>query len=1160
MKKLKIILLGLMILGLCSLGWSLDTRASLSRDVSGMLEHGQETQINSRGLIWSQDFNGTQFPPQGWDREDVDGDGTQWARQTGGLAYQGTGGSAGHYFAQGMQEGWLFTPRVAIPDNPSITYLKFMKASLYFEDMDRHDVKIIASNANTAPAASDPGWRPLWSDLNPSSTWTEVVVEIPEDLRGHNVYIAFVYEGDFASLWVVDNVSMYSIDPAYLTLDVYPPGSGTTYPHQGQAAVDANTTIDIAASPGFGYTWNQWDGDDADDLANPAHARTSIYMDDDKSVRANFTPYNLENLFVQDVIGGNAFTSTLDTANGIDYEVAEYFSGPIESIEKVVVHALANTHDGTGWVPWPPDEEEVFTVRFYDQAQNQEPDWDDPIEFTTDGKVFSVGPVWSYTGYKIELELDTPVTLSSGWVSVQRNVDVGGGGWMLLLSSEAGTGDGIHYTRAGTQSEESEHDVCLELWGTKLIAPPAPPVLVYPVNETYLNKYGFNFRWQMGGGGGEPDAYELFIYDDEFAEDDEYIYMSSVIEHSPPLQFNPVKDSMEFEYDKEYFWAVAAIGSEYVMSERKGFRIEPDPTITNFPWDDGFETYADFALDFWPWRQYDGDGLNTYSIQDYNFPNQNYKGSYIIFNPGEVVPPLNSAPPHDGDKFAACFAAIGGANDDWLISPPIEAVDNLVLSFWAKAYTTNYPEEFEILLSTTDNYPESFIINLHDDDSIVPGDDWHQYFFELGDYAGDIVHFAIHCISNDAFFLMLDDFRLEMMGEDEIPPVITHLPLLNTPITDAPYLVVAHIVDDPLWNNPIDYAQLYYSIDEGDNFSDPIPMTHVGDDIYVGEIPAIDDLGLELGTIFVYYLEAADSEGNVNTDQNQYYTFEVDKPVWLEYDVSVTGYVTDPEDPFGVAVEFENPFYGTGKPLWLLGAYGAVLEDEVPTTLVIFEIEGDQWNAIGSGPFEFPEGLTYQGINLMDNEILIESQYFGIGFLNIPPGYHFLFDETFDYGTSYVLLGTTLYNYDVCFLIGAFITDWEEGMEAPDITIFMEDGYPKVTWGAVEGAVTYNVYSSDDPYLPMIQWTREPNMPTEDLFYSDSSGALRKFFRVTASTTEEGDKSASLTVPASVGSLGQAEVKNVKVSSKTNLHLYKNLNKAPKGFLKNNGAAQRAMN
>jgi hypothetical protein len=179
-------------------------------------------------------------------------------------------------------------------------------------------------------------------------------------------------------------------------------------------------------------------------------------------------------------------------------------------------------------------------------------------------------------------------------------------------------------------------------------------------------------------------------------------------------------------------------------------------------YEDYFESYTDFTLSFLPWTQYDGDGSTTYGFQDINFTNTGYTGSYIIFNPSATNPALtgltSDADALSGDKYAACFAATSGSNDDWLISPKLSFGKYPRISFFAKSYDPfYYPETFNVLYSTTGNsYTDFTALN---SSPITVGLDWTLFEIQLPyDCFDTDVYFAIQCVSQDMFFLMVDDF------------------------------------------------------------------------------------------------------------------------------------------------------------------------------------------------------------------------------------------------------------------------------------------------------------------------------------------------------------------------------------------------------------------
>ena len=184
---------------------------------------------------------------------------------------------------------------------------------------------------------------------------------------------------------------------------------------------------------------------------------------------------------------------------------------------------------------------------------------------------------------------------------------------------------------------------------------------------------------------------------------------------------------------------------------------------------DGFEDYDDFALNFSPWTQYDGDGSSTYAIQNYTFPNQYYTGSFIIFNSSLCSPSMagTAIDPHTGEKGAYCFAAINYPNNDWLISPQLNLSSDATLSFWARSYTAQYGlERFKVGVSTTGIDPSNFTI-ISGANYIHAPASWTQYTYTLPQPAK---YFAVQCVSNDAFIFMVDDF---LVTDQSVPPVLT---------------------------------------------------------------------------------------------------------------------------------------------------------------------------------------------------------------------------------------------------------------------------------------------------------------------------------------------------------------------------------------------------
>lgn len=191
---------------------------------------------------------------------------------------------------------------------------------------------------------------------------------------------------------------------------------------------------------------------------------------------------------------------------------------------------------------------------------------------------------------------------------------------------------------------------------------------------------------------------------------------------------------------------------------------------------DGFETYPDFNLIFTPWTTVDVDLLPTYGIQDAEFPNQYAPMAFMVFNPSQTTPPTTdlAMQPHQGVKFAACFASDGGPNNDWLISPQTQLGSNSSVSLWVKSYTDAYGlERYKVAVSTTNTNPSSFTTISGPNYLTASAAAWEQKTFDLNAYNGQSVYIGIQCVSDDAFIFMVDDFSITTSSQAGLPTLTT---------------------------------------------------------------------------------------------------------------------------------------------------------------------------------------------------------------------------------------------------------------------------------------------------------------------------------------------------------------------------------------------------
>ncbi|MFO7864978.1 MAG: carboxypeptidase regulatory-like domain-containing protein [Salinivirgaceae bacterium] len=210
---------------------------------------------------------------------------------------------------------------------------------------------------------------------------------------------------------------------------------------------------------------------------------------------------------------------------------------------------------------------------------------------------------------------------------------------------------------------------------------------------------------------------------------------------------------------------------EEIIVEPYGLVVSQDGDAANFSWNnamgftDDFESYEDFIFEnIGDYTQVDEDGGPTYGFQGVTFPNAEYTGSFIVFNPSQTTPALEDPEfqPYSGSKYLVCFASTTPPNSDWLITPEVSAAAGTQVSFMAKSITDEYGlERFKVAVSTTGTNPADFTV-ISDGEYVEAPLDWTEFAFDLSDYAGQNIHIAIQCVSNDAFMFMVDDLTIGM--------------------------------------------------------------------------------------------------------------------------------------------------------------------------------------------------------------------------------------------------------------------------------------------------------------------------------------------------------------------------------------------------------------
>jgi len=231
-------------------------------------------------------------------------------------------------------------------------------------------------------------------------------------------------------------------------------------------------------------------------------------------------------------------------------------------------------------------------------------------------------------------------------------------------------------------------------------------------------------------------------------------------------------------------------------------------------WEDSFETYPDFEIDvIGDWTQLDNDAGATYGSVDYDFINEAYVGTGIVFNPSMATPDPAGTQTENadqnpnwvartGDKMLNFFASSTLLNDDYMITPAIDltGATGSNFSFWGKSITDQYGlERFEVLLSNTGNDTADFTINLSGGEEQAPIDVYTEYSYDISAYDGQEVYIAIHYVAQDSFIFQTDDYLVEA----------TTLSIEDNSFEGFTYFINAYNELNLRANLPMDSVQLF---------------------------------------------------------------------------------------------------------------------------------------------------------------------------------------------------------------------------------------------------------------------------------------------------------------------------------------------------------------
>lgn len=245
------------------------------------------------------------------------------------------------------------------------------------------------------------------------------------------------------------------------------------------------------------------------------------------------------------------------------------------------------------------------------------------------------------------------------------------------------------------------------------------------------------FGFTMSPVATEPIEYKAVVSfaGDEKTENNE----SAAIEVAPILSTLPRVTDLSGEYEDGIAvltWTAPDVASAVV------------PGTTDFEDADSWE----HEYDGWTFADLDGSPVGGFSSADIpGIVPDATTASFFVFDSSDGYNETFVA--HSGHKYlAALYRWDGGQTDDWAISPELSG-NAQTISFWARSYSSSYPEKMEMYYSKGGGNIEDFV-KVGETVEAVPNS-WTEYSFDVPEGA---VFFAIRSCATDSFVLMLDDF------------------------------------------------------------------------------------------------------------------------------------------------------------------------------------------------------------------------------------------------------------------------------------------------------------------------------------------------------------------------------------------------------------------
>ena len=664
---------------------------------------------------YTENFEGTTFPSYGWSEIRTPASSYGWISYATG--YTGKCGRFDSYNNPDGNISNLVSPTI------NLTSLTTARLRFMFKNPTGDDFSVLLS---TDGGATYP--NVIWSGLIGQSTWLEKTADITSFI-GSNVKIAF------------QGTSNYGNGDAYVYLDdvIIEEIPATPVFAITPLLKDFGTVISGSSSAAQVFT-----------ISNPGGGTLTITSGGISLTGANASDFTLTNANTYPINLGPGATATVSVAftpassgsKTANLQIVHNATGSPSTValtgNALPAGTLFESFEGTTFPPlgWSVDASTWTQATFSGYDGTKSAYYSTSSVAVTDKKLITpkvaiasgnsltyYAKTGSGTTQTIQVrysadkvtwtDIGTPVTLTTTFTQ-----------YIVDLTSLAGNNYYLAFAAASTSTYVSFY-VDFVLGPVIALEVPGPAIIGAPANAATNIELGTTLSWSPGSTGGIPTGYKLYFGTDGLGVTTPTNLVNGT------LQTSPYTPTATLTYSTTYYWQIVPTNG---VGDATGcpiwsFTTGPNPTITTFPYNQGFEGTA-----FPPYG---------WSVVDNNSDLDKWISSTVN--------------PKTGTQCARIYTDYNAANDDYLVTPPVLLSGNQELKFWVRAHSVTETDEISILLSTTTPDPAAFTTILMPS-TPVNTLTYVEYTVDLSAYTGTVyLSFTRKDAPADGWYLYLDD-------------------------------------------------------------------------------------------------------------------------------------------------------------------------------------------------------------------------------------------------------------------------------------------------------------------------------------------------------------------------------------------------------------------